>query len=114
MAFKKSDFKMRIREEAHRKVKPQGGAKGQAGFRDAVERGRRELLLKGDEGGDSKAQRIKGELLYLINNYVPANDARIETLIDQWRTSGDPSYSTDIRAKFLRARRDYSKKSDAL
>jgi len=66
---KKSEYKKQIREEAKRKIKgPQYGVTGHAAYRDKVEAGRTQLLLKSNEGGDPKALRIKNELTYLLNN----------------------------------------------
>ncbi|MBI3117284.1 MAG: hypothetical protein HYZ00_01270 [Candidatus Hydrogenedentes bacterium] len=107
---KKSDFKMKIRDEALRKVKgPAGGVTGSREYRDRVEKMRSQMLQKAAEGGDSKASRIKSELNYLLNNYLPKYDGRIEGLIDEWRRTGDPSYDPGIRLKLRRARQDHDK-----
>ena len=111
MAMKKSERKMMIREEAKRKI--HGGNSGVTGsreYRERIERGRQQLLRKSSEGGDAKGKRIKGELLYLINNYVPSNDTRIVHLIDEWRRSGDPSYDPGIRLALRKARQEDMKK----
>lgn len=107
---KKSDFKMRIREEAKRKVKgPTGGVSGSREYRERVEKMRGQILQKASEGGDPRSSRIKSELTYLLNNYLPAYDNRIQTLIDEWRRSGDPSYDPAIRIKLRRARQEHMK-----
>lgn len=111
--MKKSEFKKQIREEAKRKIRGnQHGVKGLKQYQDAVEQGRRQLLVKCNEGGDSNAQKIKSELMYLLNNYSPRYDIRIEQLIDAWRTSHDPSYDPMIRARYQKARRDQMQKSN--
>ncbi len=114
-ALKKSEYKSQIRQEAKRTV---GGAKfagtGHGAYREAVEKGRKNLLLKSAEGGDNNAQRVKNELTYLLNNYVPAYDARIEALIDKWRTSHDPAYDPGIKARFRKVRAQYSGRSNAV
>ena len=102
-----------MREEAKRTVR--GGASVTAGgvrqHAEAVESGLSRLRMKSAEGGDSKAKRVKNELNYLINNYLPRYDARIETLISDWRTSGDPSYDPSIRGRLRRARQQHMKKN---
>ena len=72
---------------------------------ELIEKGRKELLEKHRAGpGANTFKRIRAELDYMIANYTPAIDAKIETLIERWRTSGDPDYSPEIRIKFLKAR----------
>ncbi|MCC6796310.1 MAG: hypothetical protein IT366_14405 [Candidatus Hydrogenedentes bacterium] len=113
-AMKKSDFKMRIREEARRKVRGSNATtQDHQAFRDRIEAGRRELMTKSAQGGDGKAMRVKNELMYLINNYTPQYDMRIIQLIDMWRTSHDPSYDPGIQVQFRRARQEYERKSNA-
>lgn len=111
--MKKSEFKNQIREEAKRKVRgPQGGVTGARAYRDRVEQGRTQLMRKSSEGGDMNAKKIKNELTYLLNNYTPKYDMRIEQLIDAWRTSHDPSYDPGIKAKFRKVRREHMQKSN--
>ncbi len=116
MGISKSELKRKIRDEAKRKLKgPSGGVTGPREYRERVERGRQDLLGKSRAGGGSaKAARIEGELTYLLNNYVPANDARIEMLIDQWRTSGDQSYDPSIRIKYRQAVQKHMRDSHAI
>ena len=110
---KKSDFKNQIRNEAKRIVPgARYGTVGHKAYREAVEKGRSSLLLKSNEGGDSPAKRIKQEIIYLLNNYLPCYDDRIEHLIDSWRTSGDPSYDPGIRNRLRQARREHMEKSN--
>jgi hypothetical protein len=113
-AMKKSDFKTRIREEAKRKITGSTATvKDHQAYRDRIEAGRKELLTKSSQGGDGKAMRIKGELMYLLNNYTPSYDMRIQQLIDQWRTSHDPAYDPGIQVQFRRARQQYERKTNA-
>jgi hypothetical protein len=106
--MKKSERKLQMRQEAKRKIHgPSGGVTGSKEYREAVEKGRQTFLSKSAEGGDSRAQRIKGELNYLINNYLPAHDNRIEALIDDWRRSGDPTYDPAIRVRHRRAKQNH-------
>ena len=113
-AMKKSEFKTRIREEAKRKVKGAAGTtQDHQAYRDRIEAGRRELLTKSAQGGDPKAMRVKNELMYLLNNYAPKYDMRIQQLIELWRTSHDPSYDVGIQIQFRRARQDYERKTNA-
>lgn len=73
---------------------------------EEIEKGRRHLLEKQRAGaGDPTFRRIKNELDYLLNNYVSTNDTKIETLIDRWRRSGDPSYDPSIKQKFKNVRK---------
>jgi len=109
----KAEQKMAMREEAKRKIKGGGYGRGsKKSYREAVEAGRKQLQVKSSEAGDSLAKKAKNELNYLLNNYLPRYDARIEQLIDIWRRSGDPGYSASIRTKLLKARRDHMQKSN--
>ena len=111
--MKKSDFKKQIREEAKRKIRgSQFGVTGSQAYREKVEEGRTRLMRKSNEGGDSNAQKIKNELAYLLNNYSPRYDMRIEQLIDAWRTSHDPSYDPGIKVRFRKVRKDHMQKSN--
>jgi len=111
--MKKSEFKKQIREEAKRKVRdPQGGVTSERAYRDRVAQGRTQLMRKSAEGGDTNAKKIKNELTYLLNNYTPRFDMRIEQLIEAWRTSHDPSYDPGIKAKFRKVRREQMQKSN--
>ncbi len=111
----RAEQKLALREQAKRKMgKGSGGAKALRNHGDKVEAGRKNLLTISSQGGDSKAKKAKNELTYLLNNYLPRYDARIECLIDQWRTSGDPAYDPGIRTKLRNARRDYMRNSNAL
>lgn len=110
-AKKKSDIKLAYREQARRKVRPAGSVAGpSAGYRKQVEQGRERLLQVSSEGGDCQAKKIKNELMYLLNNYLPSYDARINALIDRWRRSGDPGYDPAVRLKLRQARRDHMAK----
>jgi hypothetical protein len=107
--------KLALREQAKRKMgKGSGSAKGQRSHRDKVEAGRKNLLRISSEGGDSKARKVKNELTYLLNNYLPKYDTRIEALIDQWRTSGDPAYDPGVRTKLRNARKAHMRNSNAM
>ena len=79
-AMKKSDFKMQLRKEAKRVI---GGAKfagtGHGAYREQVEAGRKHYLQKSNEGGDWTAQRVKGEITYLLNNYLVANVSPVQS-----------------------------------
>ena len=107
---KKSDYKLRIREEARRKVKgPTGGVTGPREYRERVEQQRAQLLRKASEGGDPKVARVKNELMYLLNNYLPQYDHRINMLVDEWRRSGDPDYDPSVKIKVRKARQQHMK-----
>ena len=103
--MKKSEQKMAMREQAKLKVKPYLANVGaDRGYREKVEAGRDHLMRASAEGGDTQTKKIKSELTYLLNNYIPSNDTRIEGLIDAWRRSGDPGYDPSIRTKLRQAR----------
>ena len=107
-----SQRKMQMREEARKKIKgPSGGVTGSREYRERVEQGRQQFLVKSSEGGDPRAKRLKGEIEYLLNNYSPAYDTRLEGLIDQWRRSGDPTYSPEIKIRLREARKLYMRDS---
>lgn len=112
MASKRSEHKMAMREEARAKVRPRTDKSGVKGYRNDVDKGLKQLRIKSAQGGDGKAKRFKSELNYLINNYLPKYDARIEQLIDGWRRSGDPEYDPMIRIKYRNARRAHMSKSN--
>lgn len=109
----KSEMKMALRQEAKRKV-PGGsfGAGTNLKYRDAVEAGRKQLLIKSSQGGDSSAKKAKNELNYLLNNYAPRYDTRIEHLIDIWRRSGDPEYDPGIRIRLRQAQKEHMRKAN--
>ncbi|HOD50562.1 MAG TPA: hypothetical protein PLM14_16065 [Candidatus Hydrogenedentes bacterium] len=114
-ARKKSEWKMAIREEAKRKVRgPHCDVSTRGDYSRQVEAGLRELRTKMSEAGDGKAKRIKSELTYLLNNYAPRYDARIEQLIDDWRRSGDPEYDPGIRIKHRKASQIHMRDSGRL
>lgn len=78
-------------------------------FREEVEKGRKRVVEKAAAGAGANTQkRIRDELNYLIDHYTPDNDNKIETLIDKWRRSGDPSYDPMIRIKYRNARKKKS------
>lgn len=110
--IRKSDLKMSIREQARQKVRPVSGNIGaDRVYREKVEAGRQHFLEMSAEGGDPLGKKIKGELMYLLNNYLPSYDTRIEQLIDAWRRSGDPAYDASIRVKLRQARLKYQSQS---
>jgi hypothetical protein len=115
-AIKKSDRKLQMRQQAKRKV---GGSKfdysggGAAAHRAGVAQGLKNLNQVASEGGDSAAKKIKAEITYLLNNYLPSYDNRIQALINQWRTSGDPSYDPAIKIKLRQARQNHMKGNSA-
>ena len=111
-ASKRSEHKMAMREEARAKVRPRSDKHGLRKYQDQVEKGLSQLRMKSAQGGDGKAKRFKSELNYLLNNYSPKYDARIEQLIDGWRRSGDPEYDPMIRVKYRNAVRAHMSKSN--
>lgn len=67
---------------------------------------RKELREKQKAGaGAAGHRRIKDEIELLLKNYSPANESKIETLIDKWRRSGDPSYDPSINLRLRNARK---------
>ena len=115
-SMSKSEQKLAMREEAKLKVKPYLASNigSDRGYRDAVQGGHDKLMRASAEGGDSETKRIKAELTYFLNNYLPSNDTRIEGLIDAWRHSGDPSYDPAIRGKLRQARIKFQSRSGAV
>ena len=108
----KSERKLAVRKEAKAKVRGGGFGRGTSRtYREGVEAGRQHLLLKSAQGGDSKAKQVKNELNFLINNYLPSYDTRIEHLMEEWRRSGDPEYDPGIRLRLRQARRKHMEES---
>ena len=76
-----------------------------------IELGHKHVQERAKPGALTHAhKRIKDEIEYLLKNYTPSNDYKIETLIDKWRTSGDPGYDPSIKLRLRQARR---KKNDS-
>lgn len=112
---KVSEWKKTIREESGQTVRgPKSDVHTRGEYSRQVERGLTELRTKMNEGGDSKAKRIKSELMYLLNNYLPRYDTRIEHLIDEWRRTGDPEYDPSIRGRHRRASQEHMRNSGRL
>jgi len=114
-AIRKSELKQTIRDEARAQVRPPSVNLGaNKTYQTQVEAGRERLNRVAAEGGDSKGKKAKQELLYLLNNYLPSYDNRIEQLIDIWRRSGDKDYDPGVRVKLRQARLNYSKKTNPI
>ncbi len=91
-----------------------GGAAHRAQAQD-IEIGHKQLKERAKAGaGPATAKRIKDEIEYLLKNYTPANESKIETLIDKWRTSGDPNYDPSIKIRLRNARRKKNSQDYAL
>jgi hypothetical protein len=103
-ARSKSEHKLELRQRALQKVRPSAPGRGQA---DALETERRRLLTECNEGGDPRGKKIQNELTFLLTNYAPRHDHRIEQLIDEWRRSGDPAYDPSIRIRHRQARQNH-------
>ena len=85
-----------------------GGAAHRQNLRN-IERGRKEVLEKQKAGaGEATQRRIKAEIEYLIENFTPTNEKKIETLIDKWRRSGDSDYDPAIKLRFRKAKKKKS------
>ncbi len=90
--------------ETARKLVGSGGT-----AEEQIEKGRRRVVEKATPGAGANTQkRFRDELNYLLNNYAPSNDNKIETLIDKWRRSGDPSYDPAIKVRFRNVRKKKS------
>ncbi len=75
-------------------------------FQEEVEKGRKKVVEKAAPGAGANTQkRFRDELNYLLDNYSPSNDNKIETLIDKWRRSGDPSYDPAIKLQYRKVRK---------
>ncbi len=105
-AKSKSEYKIELRQRAMQKVRPKAAAPGK-GQPDALEAERRKLLTECAEGGDPRGKKIQNELAFLLTNYAPRNDHRIEQLIDEWRRCGDPAYDPSIRIRHRQARQNH-------
>lgn len=80
-----------------------------------LEAKRKELREKAKAGaGAATHRRLKDEIELLIKNYSPANEQQIETLIDKWRRSGDPSYDPSINLRLRNARKKRDNSQNAL
>lgn len=92
----------------------QGGAAQRSRVKD-IDTGHKRLQDTAKAGaGAATAKRIKDEIEYLLKNYTPSNEAKIETLIDKWRRSGDPSYDPGVRVRLRNARRKKNSSDYAL
>ena len=110
----KSERKLEMREQAKRKMRGGGSvANTQRSYASAVEKGRKDLNIKSAQTGVSKGKKLKAEIDYLLRNYLPRYDSRIEALIDEWRGSGDPGYSPEVRTQLREARRVHMRDSHA-
>jgi len=111
----KAEQKLAMREQAKREIRgSKYEASGHRAYRQDVDAGLKQLRTVSAEGGDASAKRAKNELNYLLNNYLPSYDARIEQLIDIWRRSGDPEYDPAIRARFRRVSGEHHRRSNPL
>lgn len=96
-----------------RKWKLGGGEEHRSRLQE-IETGRKRLVERAKGGAlQSAHKRIRDELEYLLKNYAPSNEYKIETLIDKWRTSGDPGYDPGIRLRLRNARRKKSENDQA-
>ncbi len=91
-----------------------GGTAQRSRVRD-INTGHKHLQERAKPGaGAATGKRIKDEIEYLLKNYTPSNEAKIETLIDKWRRSGDPSYDPGIKVRLRNARRKKNSQDYAL
>lgn len=82
---------------------------------EKIEKDRKHIVEKQRVGGGVNThRRIKAELDHLLNNYDPANDNKIDTLIDKWRRSGDPAYDPSIKVRFRNVKAKKSRSDYAL
>lgn len=56
-------------------------------------------------GTDAGTRRIRDEIETLLKHYTKANDYKIQSLVDKWRRSGDPSFDPSITARLQTARK---------
>jgi hypothetical protein len=91
-----------------------GGAEYRARERE-IEVGHKQSQEKAKAGaGAATGKRIKDEIEYLLKNFSPSNEQKIEALIDKWRTSGDPNYDPGIKMRLRNARRKKNSQDYAL
>jgi hypothetical protein len=92
----------------------QGGTAQRARTRD-IDQGHKHLQERAKPGaGAATGKRIRDEIEYLLKNYTPSNEAKIETLIDKWRRSGDPGYDPSIKTRLRSARKKKNSQDYAL
>ncbi len=91
-----------------------GGAAMRSRVND-INTGHKHLQERAKAGaGAATSKRIKDEIEYLLKNYTPSNEAKIETLIDKWRRSGDPSYDPGVKVRLRNARKKKNSQDYAL
>lgn len=91
-----------------------GGATHRTRIQD-IDTGHKHLKERAKPGaGPATGKRIKDEIEYLLKNYTPSNESKIETLIDKWRTSGDPNYDPGVKIRLRNARRKKNSQDYAL
>jgi hypothetical protein len=92
----------------------QGGTAQRSRVRD-INHGHKHLQERAKPGaGAATGKRIRDEIEYLLKNYTPSNEAKIETLIDKWRRSGDPSYDPSVKTRLRTARKKKNSQDYAL
>jgi hypothetical protein len=92
----------------------QGGSAQRSRVRD-IDQGHKHLKERAKPGaGAATGKRIRDEIEYLLKNYTPSNEAKIETLIDKWRRSGDPGYDPGIKTRLRNARKKKNSQDYAL
>ena len=90
----------------------QGSALFATPARGSVER----IPLAGLEAANTRLglALAEDEIEYLLKNYTPSNEHKIETLIDRWRTSGDPQYDPSVKLRLRQARKKKNQSDHAL
>lgn len=114
--IQKQKANWKLREEALQSGNdPYAAARAREERIEKIEKGRKSVVEKQRAGvGANSHKRIKAEIDYLIKNYSPTNDHKIDTLIDKWRRSGDPSYDPMIKVHFRNAKKKKSSSDYAL
>lgn len=108
----KKDLRATVLDE-FRKWRSKGAARKRR--EQELEAKRKELREKEKAGaGAAGHRRIKDEIELLLKNYSPANEQKIEALIDKWRRSGDPSYDPGINLRLRNARKKRDDSQNAL
>lgn len=94
----------RAQETVSRWRREQDGRRRQQIESDAQRKHRRE-----GHADSAATRRMRDEIELLLRNYTRANDYKIQSLLDKWRRSGDPSFDPSIatRLQMARKRRDH-------
>lgn len=99
-----ADLKRTLRGKAIDTIrKRRHSAEAQQRYQQEAEARRRQEKERRSIGAAHR--RIRDEIELLLRNYTKANDYKIQSLLDKWRRSGDPSFDHGIVARLEAARK---------